>query len=290
MHSNQKIKELLKAALTGDFKTVRSFIEDQGVGVNSADSNDRTALHCAASKGHDSVVEYLLSKEATLDCETTSRSDGGITPLYSAVQYEHVSTATILLKEGAKTDTVVNGNTMLQVAAKINNLDMINLLLNHGVNINDNRGKDGTTALHTALLEGKNENANFLLEKGADYKQCAEKGYTPLNFAARKDHKGTEMLLKHIEERGGKEELQKYVNLSADNGHTALHIAASREDYEAVRVLLEHGADPRIKDNNQKKPCDIIRGLSAVPRQIKNLLSKAEEKLEGAGHSKQNIS
>jgi ankyrin repeat protein len=51
-------------------------------GINIRDSGGRTALWCAASKGHDAIVRILLAQ----DCVDANSTDNqGITPLSEAV-------------------------------------------------------------------------------------------------------------------------------------------------------------------------------------------------------------
>ncbi|CAD7696517.1 unnamed protein product, partial [Ostreobium quekettii] len=59
-----------------------------------------TALSGASMKGHDVVVELLLSRGATVD----SIDKDGDTPLSNAISYGHPSTVDLLLKHGARTD------------------------------------------------------------------------------------------------------------------------------------------------------------------------------------------
>jgi len=57
---------LCYAAGKGDLASVKKIIEEQGVDVNKADYDGRTALHLAASEGQMEVVKYLLSKNANV--------------------------------------------------------------------------------------------------------------------------------------------------------------------------------------------------------------------------------
>jgi ankyrin repeat protein len=44
-----------------------------------------------------------------------------------------------------------------------------------------------------------------------------------------------------------------------DKGQTPLHNAVMRKRVDAVKVLLQHGADPTIQDNEGKTPIDHAR-------------------------------
>ena len=47
-------------------------------------------------------------------------------------------------------------------------------------------------------------------------------------------------------------------------GKTALHICAERDDVDGCRILLASGADPKIKDKNDKQ----ARGAKFLNHQI----------------------
>jgi hypothetical protein len=59
-------------------------------------------------------------------------------------------------------------------------------------------------------------------------------------------------------------------NIQGNNGQTALHFAAMREDTEIFELLLANGADPNIRDNNGKTAHDILieKGLAPTAGQI----------------------
>ena len=67
---------------------------DLGADVNAANQAGDTALHGAAAKGYDSIVQLLVSKGASLE----ARNKRGRTPLAAAKK----STADLLRKLGAK--------------------------------------------------------------------------------------------------------------------------------------------------------------------------------------------
>ena len=53
------------------------------------------------------------------------------------------------------------------------------------------------------------------------------------------------------------EETIAYINLQENTGWTALHFAAEKGYMSICQMLLEHWADPHIKNNDEKTAADI---------------------------------
>lgn len=290
MKSKWNVEDLLHSTRMNKLDEVKSLIEEEDIDVNSADNMSCTALHEAALRGYDAIVEYLLSEGANIDAKTVSDKPtlSGITPLIYAVRDGHVNTAKILLDHGANVDIIPNNYTLLGIAVTTDNSDLISLVLDCGVDINASHGEGSIPPLSLALAKGKYQSARFLLEKGADYRKCCSDGFFPLIFAAKKEEgsEGVELLLKHVEEKEGKEKLLEYVNYNgADNGRTALHVACIVKNYHAAKALLEHGADYKIRDKEGSKPRNLTGG-SHIGNEIKVLIGAYIERDLARGQSK----
>ena len=61
---NTSSNPLQTAALEGNEEIVNLLLESGNFDVDARDSRDRTAIYCAASRGHDSIVRILLNHEA----------------------------------------------------------------------------------------------------------------------------------------------------------------------------------------------------------------------------------
>ncbi|XP_077756396.1 ankyrin repeat domain-containing protein 29 isoform X3 [Canis aureus] len=186
---------LMVASYAGHIDCVRELVL-QGADINLQRESGPTALFFAAQQGHNDVVRFLFEFGASTEFRT---KDGG-TALLAASQYGHMQVVETLLKHGANIhDQLYDGATALFLAAQGGYLDVIRLLLSSGAKVNQprqdgttallkaaNKGyndvieellkfsptlgilKNGTSALHAAVLSGNIKTVALLLEAGAD--------------------------------------------------------------------------------------------------------------------------
>jgi hypothetical protein len=117
-HARNGDTALMIAAWRGKLDAVRALI-DKGAEVNQT---GWTALHYAASNGHDDVVSLLLEHYAYIDAE----SPNGTTPIMMAARGGHIMTVKLLLDEGADA-TLKNGAglTAIDFARSGNHQDIV---------------------------------------------------------------------------------------------------------------------------------------------------------------------
>lgn len=90
--------QMLFLACNGDVKGVEGLLNEGKVDVNSADFDDRTALHVASCEGHVEVVKLLLRRGANVN----ARDRWGSTPIADAKYYGNTKICNILKAKGAK--------------------------------------------------------------------------------------------------------------------------------------------------------------------------------------------
>ncbi|XP_041937519.1 ankyrin repeat domain-containing protein 50 [Alosa sapidissima] len=124
--------------------------------------------------------------------------------------------------------------------------DSVRALLDTGVSVNRTDPSDGRTLLATAAHAGSSNVVALLLCRGADPLLSDHQGQTPLTLAARQGHVGVlQVLLDWAHEQHGLEAAaaRNMLEHSDTEGWTALRSAAWGGHVEAVRLLLEAGAE-----------------------------------------------
>ena len=91
-----------------------------------------------------------------------------------------------------------DGDTLLHLVAWFSGVGDIEVLLEHGADVNL-PGDMGYTPLHCAATAGKPENVRMLLRAGADPNVKNEFGHTPLQTAELGGHDDVVKLLKNAE-------------------------------------------------------------------------------------------
>jgi ankyrin repeat protein len=98
--------------------------------------------------------------------------------------------------------------------------------------------------LMIASLRGETGLVTRLIERGADVNKP---GWTPLHYAATNGHLAIMRLLL---------EKYAYIDAAAPNGSTPLMMAAQFGSPDAVKLLLEEGADPLLKNPRGQSAID----------------------------------
>ena len=144
-----KMKELLAAGAELESKT--------------SQNDNRTALHEAASLGHNEAAQFLIDKGAKKDAKTKSKS----TPLHEAAWAGSTDVARVLIVAGAQKEARnLDDATPLQLAAIQGHRDIVQILVDHGANVHTTRTA-GINPLEDANTKGHQEVAQVLIRAGA---------------------------------------------------------------------------------------------------------------------------
>lgn len=204
---------LESAAKNGHVDTVAAFL-DAGVDVNTGDGKILTA---AARKGQMDVVKLLLTRgaDATLD---------GQEALWRAAENGHADVVKMICAQ-PNIDVALDDNKALEEALGGTHFDCARVLIDHGADVNVNKG----AFLREAAEYGQTETAEFLLQNGAD-PDLAEDTDTPLVLSARKGYiEIVDMLL----DAGARAEAYN---------DAAANAAKEKEHWDVLAFLNKHAA------------------------------------------------
>ena len=116
-----------------------------------------TALHTAAVRGHEAIVEALLSWGAIVDPQDFQ----GMTPLYAACQSGQLACVLALLKAGASVSLPLNdGGLPIHIAAQKNRVETVRTLLDYGCSPDMVSCCDKTSIISCLLSAGQLDREN----------------------------------------------------------------------------------------------------------------------------------
>lgn len=154
-----RVQDALIAAIKAADLAAAQAAVGRGADVRAAGPFQRTVLHEAAKTVNPQLIEWLLAQGA----DHHARDGDGRTPLHLA----NALSAAVLLRHGADVHLVDRqGNSALHLAAESDG-QLCQQLVAAGVAVNG-RNYAGLTALHFAVLRGKQPVAAALLKLGAD--------------------------------------------------------------------------------------------------------------------------
>lgn len=256
---------LLFAARQGCVECGRVLLK-AGADINAVDPNHMSPLVETLINGHYDFAAMLIEQGA----DPNIADETGRTPLYAGVD-DHTMPES-------------NLPAPREVDNKLSSMDVIELLLAHGANVNAqlvkqtpyrtkvDRGADtmlttGTTPLLRAAKAGDADVVKTLLAKGADAKLATKFGMTPVMAAAGLGSKEEDTTGRRKTEAEAIASIQLCLDAGADinaidrNGDTALHGAAQKGYDQVVQFLAAHNAKLDIKDKKGRTPLDAANGL-----------------------------
>jgi uncharacterized protein len=175
------------AAEHGLLELIQVLVE-RGADINALDVDGLTALHLATWKGHQDVVEKLVSLDAAMELHIRKYDDyndrTGGTPLHLATMAGHIGIMEVLIDNGANLESMNAWRRKpLHLATKSQELAAIKFLVSKGANIEAQRD-GGETALGFTIepWTQRYESAKLLLSLGASPLSFGHEG-TPLEKA-----------------------------------------------------------------------------------------------------------
>jgi ankyrin repeat protein len=194
----------------------------RGADVNLANNKKATALHFAAVRGQDQIVEMLIAQKARMDVVVYGPTGDGRWPALGGAYREAAP---------------------LHLAAKAGFSDIVERLLKAGAAI-DITNSVGQTPLHVALGEGKTSTARLLLAGGANAGIPQSDGKT--SFALAIESRDAE-IVKEMIQAGA--DVNKPAIDSPREVQYPLHIAVRNGGAEILALLL--AAKPQLEVTNK---------------------------------------
>lgn len=205
-----------------------------------------TPLHTAAVWGSADIVRLLLQHGA----EPEAKNVGGFTPLQFACSAGHHAAVEVLLDHKRFQDyhdpEESHVYQPLLIAVKEGRMKTVDSFLRHHADPNV-RDQDGTSLFH-AVGQRRIDICHLLLANKVDVDYVMEGSRPALIEAVRAgDIHIVNLLLAH---HADTEKTEEAGGGATDKGwrRTALHVAVCNGEREMVKVLLERGANPNVRD------------------------------------------
>ena len=250
---------LADAAMNGDRAAVLALLKP-GVDVNVAQGDGSTALHWAAYRGDLEMTQALLKAGANVKAVTRI---GSMSPLFMAAKGGNAAVTEALLKAGANAlEANGNGTTVLMTAASTGNADAVKVLLDHGADITAKDLTNGQTALMFAAAVNRAAVIKTLIARGADTNVTTkvvrmERVQVDANGNPLPAAEGNRGGAAEGAQRGGGGQRgggDRILGATVVGGLSALHFAAREGQLDAIRELVEGGADVNLQSAGDKTP------------------------------------
>ncbi len=257
---------LREAVMLRDAGRLRGLLASSDVDARGVDG--ATALHWAAELGDAEMAELLL--DAGADAEALDAH--GEPPIQRAAHAgPHKPEAAedvidLLLRRGARLDVFT--------AAALGRVEVLTRLLDDDPQRVHHKDRADCTPLYHAAHNGRADAVELLLDRGADIDAPSRGGQIAIFTAALHFDRPTAQLLR---DRGAKPDMlsavlthdhdavRKLVEsdpalLDHDPGIPPLVFAAMLDDADGLRLLLELGADPHLRDRAGHTAMSVARG------------------------------
>uniref|UniRef100_A0A668AB99 Retinoic acid induced 14 n=1 Tax=Myripristis murdjan TaxID=586833 RepID=A0A668AB99_9TELE len=165
----------------GEVEKVASLLAKKGASAVKLDSDGKSALHVAASRGQTDCLCVILAHGADLSVTDAA----GFTALHLAAKNNHLECSKKLIQVNKCTVDAVDGSgkTALHHAAVSGNIQIVQLLCEHKSPVNL-RDADGLTPLLLSARHAHAELCSALLDWGADINASDNSGRTALMLAS----------------------------------------------------------------------------------------------------------
>ncbi|XP_052314126.1 ankycorbin-like isoform X2 [Oncorhynchus keta] len=231
-HEWSKNDERLMAAVEhGEVEKVTSLLTKKGASAFKLDSEGKSALHVAATRGQTECLAVMLAHGA----DTSVIDASGLSALHLAAKNNHQECAKKLIQSKCVLDTLdCSGKTALHHAAASGNIVIVQTLCERKCPVNV-RDMDGLSPLLLSARHAHADVCSSLLDWGADVNACDKNGRTAVMLAS---ESSSMSVVEVLVQRGAV--LQAVDSL----GHDVLHYAklSGSSEIRAVLTTKLHSA------------------------------------------------
>ena len=263
-----------RAAMQGMTEVARTLL-DKGADPKmkatiSGDEGGRTALYWAAQGGYTSIVEMILDHEEK--CRTVWEAPGYDFPMLVAAEKGHVDALRLILdRRDVQIESTTYQWTSLEMAARKGHTSVVKLLLERGAD----PSKGQSLPLAEATKNGHDETAKTIIEtcsqgpfaiSSTDLSKALI--FLPMSMEQSKFSREVDV------ERMGRYLIELGASPKGSPGTRGpLHTAAQYGCKDLIRLLLEKGAKPLLKDINEKTPLDeaVSSGREEIVTELLNI-------------------
>ena len=304
MLSAAAVAPLADAAARGDTAAVTARLA-AAADVNAPQGDGMTALHWAAIRNDTPMVTMLL--HAGANPKATTRV-GAFTPLILAARQGNTAVMPLLLASGVDVDAVTsNGTTALMFAAASGSADAVEALIAGGADLRARESTRGLTAAMFAAADNRAAVITVLARHGADLAAAStpidlrnldrsafagvlfgnpEPPKTPGGQAGSVEQGGRNMAPVAGQTRvaGVDRDFQGNELVHTQGGMTPLLLAARQGHLEAVRALLEAGANVNQTKTGDRTSPLLIASINGHFDLAKFLLDHGADPSQASGN------
>ena len=237
------------SAQSGSHDLIDFFVK-KGVNVLLETRAGNNSLHIAASNGHLSLCETLITKYK-LDVKMTD-NDGWTALSFAAENGSYELIEFFVEKKIGIYQKTNDGKNCLHIAASKGHFNLCKTLIekiNFNVHMVDNKK---WTALHYAAQKGSYELMNYFIAKGTDVLLKTKDGLNCLHIAASNGHLNLCKTLIN--------EINFDVNIADDEGRTALYCSAQSGNDELFGFIADKGTNIFLKTKGGQNCLHIAAG------------------------------
>ncbi|MFZ8864832.1 MAG: ankyrin repeat domain-containing protein, partial [Rickettsiales bacterium] len=239
--TNDNGSSLLSIAASVGHLTLVEDLITKGATIDHTNKWNNTALHLASARGFTQIVQLLIDRGISLN----DQNEDGNTALHLAVQKNHIEIVQTLIAAGAKLTLQNNvGNTALHLATIEGNLAIVEILLAAARQVAVKLENDDPQPIKTEQTTNKKVTFKKVIPLKERNRSCLpfvnrlgfkpRKTYEDLLIAAKN---GDLLTISSLLDNGSN------INKTTKSGNTALHLAAQNGYLDLVIFLLQRGAE-----------------------------------------------